>query len=47
MSVALGIACLGSLLVVLGFNLTIITIGVILSGAGINVVSAMSFCFLG
>ncbi len=47
MSIALGVATLGSLMVVLGFNLTIVTIGVILSGAGINVASALCFCFLG
>jgi hypothetical protein len=47
MTIALGVASLGSLMVVLGFNLTSVTIGVILSGAGINVASALCFCFLG
>ncbi len=47
MSVALGVATLGSFLVVLGFNLPMIVVGVILSGAGINVASALAFCYLG
>jgi MFS family permease len=47
MSVSLGLTTLGSIMVVLGFNLSMISIGVIMSGAGINVASAITFCYLG
>jgi hypothetical protein len=47
MAVALGFASVGSIIMVTGFNLTMVTIGVVLSGAGINVASALCFCFLG
>lgn len=47
MSVSLAIATLGSLLMSIGFNLWMISIGVIMAGAGINVCSAICFVYLG
>lgn len=46
MTVSLGVASLGSILAVTGFNLPMIAVGVILSGMGINVSCAMVFCYL-
>lgn len=46
MTVSLGVASFGSLLVVTGFNLPMIVVGVILSGMGINVSCCMAFCYL-
>lgn len=47
MSVSLAITLLGSLMMSLGFNLWVICIGFMLSGAGINVSSAICFIYLG
>jgi OCT family organic cation transporter-like MFS transporter 4/5 len=44
---SLGISTVGSLLVVTGFNLPMIAVGVIMSGAGINVALSMALCFMG
>lgn len=46
MTISLGISSVGSVLAVAGFNLTMVVIGVILSGMGINVACGMSFCYL-
>ena len=47
MDIFLGVAALGSILMSVGFNLWLIGLGVILSGAGINVCSAICFVYLG
>ncbi len=47
MVISLGIAALGSILMVVSNNLWMITFGVIITGAGINVSSALCFCYMG
>lgn len=47
MSVSLGVAAVGSLMMSIGFNFWMIGLGVILSGAGINVCSSIVFVYLG
>ena len=46
MTVSLGISSVGSVLVVTGFNLPMVVVGVVLSGMGINVACGMAFCYL-
>ena len=46
MTISLGVASFGSLLVVTGFNLPMIVVGVILSGMGINLSCCLSYCYL-
>ena len=41
-----GIATLGSILMVTGFNLIFITIGVVLSGTGINLASSLAYGYI-
>lgn len=47
MTLSLGLATLGSIIVAVGYNMPMISIGVIMSGAGINVSAATVFYFLG
>lgn len=47
MMLSLGLATLGTIMVAVGYNLTMIAIGAIMSGAGINVSAAMVFYFIG
>ena len=47
MMMSLSLATIGSLLIVLGYNLGIIAVGVILAGGGINVSAGIVFYFLG
>lgn len=47
MSMSLGVATLGTILISTGFNLGMVAVGVILGGAGINVSAGMVFYFLG
>jgi MFS family permease len=46
-TVSLAITLTGSIIIVTGFNLLMVSIGVVLAGAGINIASAMTFCYLG
>jgi len=47
MMMSLSVATFGSLLIVLGYNLTMVAIGVICAGGGINVSAGIVFYFLG
>ncbi len=47
MMLSLGLATIGSLLIVLGFNIGMVAVGAILAGGGINVSSGIVFYFLG
>jgi MFS family permease len=47
MILSLGMASLGGLIVSVGYNLIMITIGVVMTGAGISVSASMVFYFLG
>ena len=47
MTLSLGLAMLGSIIVAIGYNLSMITVGVVMSGAGINVSAGTVFYFLG
>ena len=46
MIMSLGLGTLGTIIVALGSNIIMISIGMIMSGAGINVSGGMLFCFL-
>jgi MFS family permease len=47
MIMSLGLAMIGSLLIVLSYNLGMVAVGVILAGGGINVSAGIVFYFLG
>jgi MFS family permease len=47
MIISLALATLGSLLIVLSFNLTMVAVGAILAGGGINVSAGIVFYFFG
>ncbi len=47
MILSLGLAMLGSIITVIGYNLPMIAIGVVMSGGGINVSAGIVFYFLG
>lgn len=47
MMMSLSVATFGSLLIVLSYNLTMVAIGVIFAGGGINVSAGIVFYFLG
>jgi len=47
MMLSLGLATFGTVIVAIGYNLAMVAIGAVMSGAGINVSAAMVFYFLG
>lgn len=47
MIMSLGLAAFGSIIAAIGFNIMMISIGAVMSGAGINVSAGMVFYFLG
>jgi len=47
MTLSLGLATLGSIIVAIGNNLAMVAVGAVMSGAGINVSAGMVFYFLG
>ena len=47
MTLSLGLATLGSIIVAIGYNLGMVAVGAVMSGAGINVSAGMVFYFLG
>jgi MFS family permease len=47
MLMSLGLGTLGSIIVALGYNITMISVGMLMCGAGINVSGGMLFYFLG
>lgn len=47
MALSLGLATIGAVIVAIGYNLTMIAVGAIMSGAGINVSAGMVFYFFG
>jgi MFS family permease len=47
MILSLGTASFGCVLLVIGQNISMITVGILLAGAGANPSAVMVFCFLG
>lgn len=47
MMFSLALGTLGTIVIALGYNITMISIGMVMSGAGINVSGGMLFYFLG
>jgi hypothetical protein len=47
MIISLALATVGSLLIILSFNLAMVAIGVIMAGGGINVSAGIVFYFFG